>query len=96
MNLDHLLHPNNCTSNCSICYRLRENELELTIFNNKIKGVKKMAKNIFWVVKDSKGNLQVDDIYEIYFTRNEIRENVALSKGEKFVKVRFVEVTKDI
>ncbi len=36
MNLDHLLHPNSCSSQCIICTKLRDNEIELSILNNKI------------------------------------------------------------
>lgn len=54
-----------------------------------------MSKGIYWVVKNDKGELIIDELYNVYNTRADIRDNIKLYKGEKFVKVKFVEVTKD-
>lgn len=54
-----------------------------------------MSKGIFWVVKDVNGKLIADEVYDVYNTRSDIRGNITLEKGEKFVKVKFVEITED-
>lgn len=93
MNIDHLLHPNNCKSECIICLKLKDNEVQIVNLNNKlIKGEIKMSKGIFWVVKNVNGKLVADEVYDVYNTRSDIRDNVTLMKGEKFVKVKLVEI----